>query len=163
MKKRTRRAIAKRPPAPVRALVQRHRRSQFPREIHWRYLAAYVGDLGNKRNGIPRDGVIAKELGIARETIVRWRRRYPEFSKWVHEQVAAQSGDLGPSVMLDTARRALKGSGYHAELYFKATGRIGPGTAAVAAGPPVVNIHIGVPDPVPLDQWKGGYVEAVKK
>lgn len=103
----------------------RIKRSQFPREIHWRYLEAYLADLGNRTKGMPRDVHIAKAIGLRRETLYRWRRRFPQFSEWVAEQVKKQTGALGPAVVRACAERALRGgrgADRYADLFLRASG-----------------------------------------
>jgi hypothetical protein len=88
-------------------------------------LEAYLQEIGNSGGGEPRDCAIAKKIGINRQTLGRWRRRYPGFSEWVAKQIELRAGNLGAAVLHSCAQSALKGSARHAELYLKATRRLG--------------------------------------
>jgi hypothetical protein len=103
-----------------------------------------------------RHATIARELGCSRETLSRWYRQHPQLADWVRDQLDARAHHQGSAIVARLASLALKGSVAHAELYLRATHRIGSDQAP--AQPP--SVVVVVPPQQPLDAWPGGVLPA---
>lgn len=96
-----------------------HEMSQVfqPRPVHLRLLTAFEAALQDGVN--PSDTVIAKKLGVRRETINRWRRLNVELWRWVYEHIGQRAIDLKPLVDRRVYQLAMSGSPEHTKLYYQ--------------------------------------------
>ena len=94
-----------------------------PRFVHFRLLTAYEGCF---QDGIPpSDGVIAKRLGVRRETINRWRRRNPGLRAWLFENIGRNALELQPFVDRRVAQQAIAGSPDAQKLFYQFVAKVG--------------------------------------
>ena len=102
-----------------------HEMSQVfsPRPVHLRLLAAFEGALQDGVN--PTDTVIAKKLGVSRETVNRWRRRSTDLWHWVHEHIGQRALKLKPIVDRRVTELAISGSPEHTKLYYQYVAKVG--------------------------------------
>lgn len=107
----------------------------IPKPVHFRLLSAYEGCF---QDGIPpSDGVIAKRLGVCRETINRWRRRNPRLRAWLFEQIGRYAAELKPFVDRRVAQQAIAGSPDAQKLFYTFVAKVGMPPGEDGDAPPV--------------------------
>lgn len=138
-----------------------HKQSQFsnpdptasddefhPKPVHLRLRAAYEEAL--EERGIPSDAVIAKKLGVRRETICRWRRRNGALRQWLATSIGGDALEMRPFVDRRVTHLALQGSPEHIKLYYQFVVKfgmpIGDAGDVAAAGIQVIQNYL-VPRP----------------
>jgi hypothetical protein len=87
------------------------------RASHWRYSHAKLALI--ERGLAPTGVAIAKELGINRVTLCKFRARYPWLDEWVNDQALAVNVHLWGLVERRHALLGIQGSVASAELYLK--------------------------------------------
>ena len=121
-----------------------------PRFVHLRLAEAYEAAFQDGQN--PSDPVIAKKLGVRRETICRWRRRNPEMFDWVLERVQRHAERLRPFVDRRVTHLAIQGDHDMAKLFYQFVARVGTpageGDGATAPGGFTMNFLVPAP-PIP--------------
>jgi hypothetical protein len=94
-----------------------------PKAVHFRLLDAYEECL---QDGVkPTDGVIAKKVGVQRETINRWRRQNSALRNWIFEQIGHYAAERRPFVDRRIAHLAESGSVEHAKLFYQFVAKVG--------------------------------------
>lgn len=117
-----------------------------PRPVHLRLLAAFEAALQDGVN--PSDTVIAKKLGVTRETINRWRGRSTQVWRWVHDHTGRRALELKPLVDRRVTELAISGSPEHTKLYYQFVAKMDvPFGDEPGAGRIVVNNNFLVPRP----------------
>jgi len=117
-----------------------------PRPVHLRLLAAFEAALQDGVN--PSDTVIAKRLGVTRETINRWRGRSTQVWRWVHDHIGRRALELKPLVDRRVTELAISGSPEHTKLYYQFVAKMDvPFPDELGAGRIVVNNNFLVPRP----------------
>lgn len=136
-----------------------HKRSQVldvepgafrPKALHFRLLDAYEECL---QDGVkPTDGVIAKKVGVQRETINRWRRQNSALREWIFERIGHHAAERRPFVDRRVAHLAEAGSVEHAKLFYQFVAKIGPPPDSDGGDPRIIvqnNFLVPRPDYAP--------------
>jgi hypothetical protein len=116
-----------------------------PKHVHQRLLDAYESALQDGLN--PSDSVIAKKLGVRRETVNRWRRRKPGLRQWLYDQIGQHAVDLKPLVDRRVTHLALSGSPDHTKLYYQFVAKIGLAPEENAFGQGAFTLNLLIPRP----------------
>lgn len=90
------------------------------RPSHWRYLQAKLTII--ERGGAPTGVAVAKELGIHRVTLCKFRRRYPWLDAWMDDQAREAAVRLRGQIMYRHGMLAIQGSVQSADIFCKMDG-----------------------------------------
>jgi hypothetical protein len=99
-----------------------------PKHVHFRLLDAYEQTFQEGIN--PTDAVIAKRLGVRRETISRWRRRNARLRAWLYEALGERASELRAFVDRRVTQLAISGSPDHMKLFYQFVAKVGLPVAA---------------------------------
>jgi hypothetical protein len=118
-----------------------------PKPSHHRYLRALL-ELLDEGEAVTQVA-IARRLKISRQSLWKMHNRYPWLAKWASERIERVTAELIGPVIRKMGLIGLRGSKDHAELFLKASGKVGSsdaGEQGPRTGPTIVNIAIPRPD-----------------
>lgn len=95
------------------------------------------------------DAVIAKKLGVRRESICRWRRRNPALCRWLATTIGGAALEARPFVDRRVTYLALQGSVEHTKLFYQYVAKPGEGDSA-SVKPFQINVLAPAPEPLPV-------------
>jgi hypothetical protein len=69
--------------------------------------------------------VIAKKLGVRRETVCRWRRRNPALRQWLANEIRAEVAQAKPFVDMRVTVQAMRGNPESQKIFYQYVERVG--------------------------------------
>lgn len=115
----------------------------------WLHHRLYLAFESCFQEGIaPTDAVIAKKIGVRRESVCRFRARRPDVMEWIYEKVGNGALLLRPLVDRRVAQLAISGSVEHAKLFYEFVAKLGNPVDDERPAPPTsFTLNLLVPRP----------------